>query len=159
MTNNAQILCCWHAVNGHWNYVHSGGQLLLSILQLVQILCAFTCFKKKKINSITRLVIVFLQSSYKAEHRSGLEKSLNPTPVGLSWHSAFVAAGQGERLWAPSFCSDGNSCSFEATEGKKKPWSQWGVNRISINYASSGLHKTFQEAGETRLCLAVCWIK
>lgn len=37
--------------------------------------------------------------------------------------------------------------------------SQWDLNQISINYASSGLHKTFQEAGEVRLCLGAKIIK
>lgn len=42
---------------------------------------------------------------------------------------------------------------------KKMPLAQWDLNQISINYASSGLHKTFQEAGTVGFCLGVCWFK
>lgn len=35
---------------------------------------------------------------------------------------------------------------------------RWDLNQISINYASSGLQKTFQEAGEVSSCLGVCWL-
>lgn len=49
------------------------------------------------------LLCHFCSPFIKVEHQSSLEKSLNLTTVELSWHFAFVAAGQGARLWVLLF--------------------------------------------------------
>lgn len=70
----------------------------------VQYLGGVMCFPKSMKSGA--LLFRFCSPFIKAEHRSSLEKSLKLTRVRLSWHSAFVAAGQGQLLWTPAFlCS------------------------------------------------------
>lgn len=112
----------------------------------------------RKSIKLSALLFNFCNPLIIVEHQSGLKKSLNLTTVQLSWHFAFVTAGQGEWLSATSLLVSEGKQNVQSQQMKKKG-SHWDLNQISINYASSGLHKTFEEAGEVRLCLGVCWLK
>lgn len=100
------------------------------------------------------LLFNFLQSPYNSRTLEWPPKALNLTTVRLIWHLAFVTTEIGEWLSLASLLA-----SDKKQQKRKKKESQWDLNQISINYASSGLHKTFYEAGRERLYRDQHWLK